>query len=385
MKKHWTNEDIVGALTGTPTRRQFLQGGAALAAGAYLAPCFANSAQAAGLGELKLLAWEGFSFQQELADFLKEKGIALTVSTISTQDDVQVRLSGATPTAIDVTSYNQGYAELYGKALKIMQPLDLERLPNYNEADIFPEFYHQPAWFWDGDLYGVVMGWGVNTIVYNPDLVPEPKSYKDLLQPEYTGKIAFIDDSLANWPIFARIAGFGDKYPNLTTDELATVFEAMQPYRDQSKVFASSIGDVVNLFSNGEIGVLFCGWSGTPSETIKQNVTTKYTIPAEGGAIWSDAFFIPKSAQNLDAAYAYINEILSPEAQAEHARLTLSGTINRKAVPLMDEATRQLFDYDNLKDIFDKSPLPAIPPLQSEDYATFEQWVTATADFKIGF
>lgn len=356
-----------------------------MAAGGFLAPFLPGMAGAQALGELKILAWEGFAFETELDDYLVDKGINLSMSTISTQDDVQIRLTGSTPAAIDISSYNQGYADFYGKALKIMQPLDMARIPNYNKDDIFPEFYDHPAFFWDGSQYGVVSGWGINTLVYNPALVPEPKSFLDLLKPEYAGQIAFVDDQLANWPIYARLAGLGDKYPNVTKDELVQVFDAMKPYRDQSKVFASSIGDVINLFVNGEIGVLFSGWSGIPVETIKQGVETSYTVVAEGGAIWSDAYFIPTSAQNLDAAYAFIEGMISPEAQAEHAQLTLSGSINRKAVPLMDDATRALFDYDNLAAIFAGSPLPSIPPLESAEFATFDDWVQATSDFKVGF
>lgn len=385
MKTIWTNDEIRAAAQGKPTRRQFLTGTTVAAVGGFLAPWLPGAARADGLGELKILAWEGFAFQEELKDYMAEKGIAQALSTISTQDDVQIRLSGSTPTAIDVTSFNQGYAELYGRVLKIMQPLDTARIPNYNANDIFPEFYQAQPWSMDGQLFGVVMGWGINCVVFNPAKVPEPASYQDLLKPEYAGQIAFVDDSLANWPMFARLTGFGDKYPNVTRDELVQIFEGMKPYREQSKVFAASIGDVINLFVNGEIGVLFSGWSGIPHETGAQGVETKYTLPSEGGAIWSDAFFIPTSATNTDAAYAFIDGMIAPQAQADHARLTLSGTINKAAVPLMDEATRGLFNYDDLAGIFAKSPLPAIPPLASDEFATFDDWVQATADFKIGF
>lgn len=385
MKEIWTTEDLRAAASGQPTRRRVLQGGAAAIAGGFLAPLLPGIARASGLGELKLLAWEGFTFEEELKEYLAEKGIDLAISAIASQDDVQIRLAGPTPTVVDVTSYNQGYAELYGRTLNIIQPLDEARLPNYSAETIFPEFYHQPAWYWDGQLQGVVMGWGINCIVCNPAKVPEPASYADLLKPEYAGQIAFVEDPLANWPIFARLTGFGDKYPNVTRDELAQIFEGMKPWRDQSKVFAASIGDVINLFVNGEIGVLFCGWSGIPVETGAQGVETRYVVPAEGGAIWSDAFFIPSSAENLDAAYAFIDGMIAPQAQADHARLTLSGTINKAALPLMDDTTRALFDYDNLADLFARSPLPSIPPLASDEFATFDDWVQANTDFKVGF
>lgn len=385
MRHIWTAEELKASLLGQPTRRGLLKGAASGLAGAFIAPFIPSAAYAEDLGDINLLAWDGFTFQDYLKDYLSEKGIKLNISNIATQDDVQLRLTGSTPTVIDVTSYNQGYADFYGKSLKIMQPLDEARIPNYNEADIFPEFYRNPLWYWDGKLYGVVMGWGINTLIYAPGRVPEPKSYTDLLKPEYKNKLAFVDDPLANWPIYPRLAGLGDKYPNVTKDELKHIFDVMAPYREQSKIIAPTLGDVTNLFGSGEVGVLFCGWGGFPSETIKQKVETKAVVPVEGGAMWSDAFFTPITAKNRNAANSYINGIISPEVQAKHAAATLSGTINKKALLLMDDATRALFDYNDLSGIFKKAPFAKIPPVQSEEFATFDDWMRAYTDFKAGF
>lgn len=385
MRQAWTTDDIRNALDGKPSRRGLLCGAAAGLAGAFLAPFFPRNALAEEGGELKLLAWEGYAFEKELGDFFDKEGIKLQMSSISTQDDVQAKLVGNTPTVIDVTSYNQGYADYYGKELKIMSPLDRAKLPNYNPTDIFEQFYEKPLWYWDGELYGVVMGWGLNLLVYNPKLVPKPASYKDLLKPEYSGKLTFMDDTLATWPMIARVAGFGKKFPNLTPEELSQAFEALLPYREQCRVFVSSGGDAVNLFANGEIGIVFSGWSSFPVDTAAQGVETVTTIPEEGASMWSDAFFIPKTATNRAAAHKYINAILSAEAQAAHAALTRSGTINKKALPLMDAPTRALFDYDNLDALFKATPLNDMPPRTSDKYATFDQWTKAWEDFKSGF
>lgn len=385
MKHIWTADEIRCAQLGTPTRRKFLKGASAALGGAFLAPYLGHPARAAALGELKMLAWENMVLQEQFKDFLDANGITIKASILSTQDDVQVHLSGSKPNPVDMSSYSHGYSDFYVKELKIASPMDPAKVPNYNESDIFPEFYNKPLWVKDGQLYGVPAIWGLNAMVYNPKLVPEPQSYKDLLKPEYKGLVFFTDDTVASWPIIARLGGFGDKYPDLTPAELEASFAAARPYVEQCRVFAGSYGDAINLFVNGEVGVLFCGWTGIPLETAKSGVETRVKIPSDGGAMWCDSWFIPVSATNPDAAYAYINEMIGPEGSAKMAEAIACGTPNRKSVALLDEVTRSFFNYDNLSADLANSPMQGIPPRESKELATFDNWVAAWEQLKLGF
>ncbi|MES2433444.1 MAG: PotD/PotF family extracellular solute-binding protein [Pseudomonadota bacterium] len=384
MKSHWTTDQISAAASGGFSRRHFLGGATALTGGALLAPLFPSLAKAAG-GELSVMAWEGFTMETELKEWLASEGITLKASIIGTQDDVNARLVGSTPVPTDVSEFNQGYNHFYGDELAITTPLDEAKLPNYNANDTFAGFYKAETWFWDGKLHGVPWIWGLNSLVFNPAVVPEPKSYTDLLKPEYKDKVAFGDDTLATWPMIARVAGYGDKFPNLTTDELDDAFAQMDPYRAQCRVFAASNGDAINLLVNGEIGALFCGWSGIPNETTKQGVETKYVIPTEGAAMWCDAWFIPTAANNPDLAHAYINATLGAQAQADVCKNVVGGSVQKTALDHMDAATRALFSYDDLDKVFASSPLQGIPPRKSDAYATYDQWVAKWEEFKLGF
>ncbi|MBY3381813.1 ABC transporter substrate-binding protein [Rhizobium laguerreae] len=382
MKKHWTLDQINAF---TADRRAFLNGSATLLGSAVLAPYFPGAAQAAIGGELKIMAWEGFTLDAELKDWRERNGIKANVTIISTQDDVQGKFVGGTPISLDVAEYNQGYDKFYGDELKITSPLDAAKIPNYSKEKTFSGFYMTEHWYWNNVLHGIPWIWGLNSLVYNPKVIPSIETYKDLLKPEYKGKLAFGDDTTATWPMIARIAGMGDKYPNLTLEELDQAYKALNPYRDQSKVFSASNGDSINLFVSGEIGALFAGWSGIPTETAKQNVETRYAIPEEGAAMWCDAWFIPPSATNVETAYAFINESLNPKAQAEVCKAIVGGAVQKTAVELMDDATRALFDYDNLDEVFRNAPLQGIPPRASDSYATYDQWVEKWTEFKSGF
>ena len=389
VRRMWTHEEIRAAADGNYaelmlSRRKMLGMGAAAAGAAFLGPFFPSAARAEVGGTLRMMTWQGYDMIQDAKGWLDENKVRTELATITAQDDVQAKFLGGSPVPIDLTEYNQAYNRLYVDELDIIRPLEMDKIPNYNKDDIFPGFYQTPLWYWDDTQWGVPFVWGLNSLVYNPAMMDKPTSYKDLLKPELAGLITITDEITGTWPIAARVAGLGKKYPNVTREELAEIFEVMKEYRAQCKTFSPSNGDIISLFVAGEIAACFNCWSGIPFEAAKQGVKLDYVIPEEGAVMWSDAWFTPRAGKNPDTAHAYINETLKPEYQAKLARDTTAGIVNRHAVPLMDEETRGLFDYDNLDAVFANSPLEGIPPRESEEFATYDDWVRAYEDLKIG-
>lgn len=363
--------------------RRKLLGGAAAMGGAYLG-AWVPPANAAVGGELQLMAWEGYTLESETAAWQKANNVTIKAAIMSSQDDVTAKLAGSSPVRLDLTEYSNGYGAIYAE-LGVLAELDVSKVPNYNKADVYPPFYQGDMWYWDSKQWAIPWCWGLDTIVVNPQTLGfEVKSYKDLLRPELKGKLAFLDNPLTLWPQIAKVAGYGDKFPNLSKDELKDCLEKLIPYRDQTKVFASSNGDVISLFASGEIAACFCVWSAVPLETAKQNVTTQAVYPEEGGAVWADAWFIPKNSENVDTAYAYINEALTPEIQASISKTAVCSSVSNKAPALMDAVTRGLFDYDNFDEKFKAIKIYGQPPRSSDKYATYDDWLQAWADFKAG-
>lgn len=384
----WTHEEIKAAAErdldrfASLNRRRVLQGGLA-AAGVMAMPFIPRPAQADVGGDLITLTWEGFDNIEATKEWAANNHVSITNASMATQDDVQAKLIGGSPVRLDVTSYNQAYNTFYADELKIIEALDPARIPNYNETDIFDAFYRKDRWFWNDTLWAVPFCWGLVALVYNPKMMARPKSYKDLLAPELEGKIAFVDDNTGTWPGLAKVAGV-DSYPNVTKDELAKIFENAKLYREQTKSFAPSNGDVVSLFVAGEIAACFCIGTNVTVDTARQGVVTEYVIPEEGAFMWSDALCIPKSVGNIDTAYAFINEVMGPLPQAAQSKRNICGSPSRKAVEAMDDDTRSLFDYAKLDDVLKNTPLLGIPPRESDDIATYDEWVQAYENLKVG-
>ncbi|RUX21817.1 extracellular solute-binding protein [Mesorhizobium sp. M7A.F.Ca.US.011.01.1.1] len=365
-------------------RRRFLMGSAALTAGATLG-AWVPEARAEIGGNLEIMAWEGYTMEKETEEWRKQHNLTVRAAIMASQDDVTAKIVGDNAVRLDAAEYSNGYNAIYNE-LKVLTPLDTSKVPNYTKEDIYPPFYQGDMWHWDETQWAIPWCWGLDTIVINPELAgTEVKSYTDLLKPELKGKVAFLDNPLTLWPQIAKVTGYGDKFPNMTKDELTDCMEKLKPYRDQTKVFASSNGDVISLFASGEIAACFCVWSAVPLETAKQNVKTVAIYPTEGGAVWADAWFIPKNAENIDSAYAYINQALDPQVQASVSKTAVCSTVSKKAVPLMDETTKALFDYANFDEQFKHIRIYGQPPRTSDQYATYDDWLQVWADFRQGF
>ncbi len=391
-RRTWTHEDIKAAADGnvehyaTVSRRDLMKGGlaaAAAASGAFTMPFIPGAAQAAMAGDVITLTWEGFDNLESTKEWASKNGVKVTNSSMATQDDVQTKLVGGSPVRLDVTSYNQAYNKFYADELKILNALDTAKLPNYNQTDIFAPFYQKERWFWNGTQWGVPFCWGLVALVYNPKMMAKPTSYKDLLKPELKGKIVISDDNTGTWPTFAKVAGV-DSYPNVSKDELKKIFENAKLYRAQAKSFAASNGDIVSLMISGEIAACLCCGTDSVASAKRQGGSADYAIPSEGAFMWSDALCIPKSTGNPDGALAFINEAMGATAQAAQAKKTICGTPNSKAVALMDADTKGLFDYANLNEVLKNTPLLGIPPRESKEFATYDEWVQAYEGLKSG-
>jgi len=364
-------------------RRTFMLGAAASAAGLYISS-FVPSAFAASSGHLEILGWEGETGDAELAEWRKQRGITVRSSYASNQDDITARLAGSDPVQLDLTMYALGYETIY-QEMGLLKAIDTSKIPNYSAENTVPLFYKGSRWYWDGKQWGIPLLWGMNTIVYNPKNVKKPTEYKDLLDPKLKGRLTFVDDGTSNWSLIAIIAGYGDKFPNLTRAEFDDAFEKLKPYRDQCRVFAASSGDAVSLLVSGEVDAVFSASANTPSETKKRCVVTELSVPKEGAALWCDALFIPKTAKDVPLALEFINKTLEADTQAKMATTMFSGVVNSKAVPLLPEELRNTFDYANLDSFFEKSKLYGQPPLSSDKYVTYAEWIDQWANFKGSF
>ena len=229
------------------------------------------------------------------------------------------------------------------------------------------------------------LGFGVSTRCYTIPLQwTKPSSYTDLLDPKHKGKIAIADDTVSSWPVAARVAGFGDKFPNVTPDELKQIFTNFNQYREQARLVVLSMGDTASLMASGELDAALCADPNIINIGAEQDADLAMAIPKEGPVLWVDSWFVPISADNVETAHAFMNASLDPKVQAEVAMAVNQFPVSPGAVEHLSEEARNRIDYSNL-DAFFSGGLPGIPPTEADgQHATYDDWVRAWEGFKAG-
>ncbi|NNG63104.1 extracellular solute-binding protein, partial [Pseudomonas fragi] len=98
----------------------------------------------------------------------------------------------------------------------------------------------------------------------------------------------------------------------------------------------------ISDLANGNICVAV-GYSGDLEQSISRakeaggKVKLKYAIPKEGAGSFYDMVAIPKDAENVDAAYAWMNFLMQPEIMAEITNSVRFPNGNKAATPLVNK------------------------------------------------
>jgi spermidine/putrescine transport system substrate-binding protein len=109
----------------------------------------------------------------------------------------------------------------------------------------------------------------------------------------------------------------------------------------------------------------------------------KAFIPAEGAFAWADSYSIAKGAPNPNAAYAFIDTMVSAAGDGVVGAATSSGVTNQKSIATLPKAQRKLYPYEDLDGYFERLGFYSIPPLEPKgDLATLKDWNAAWEEFK---
>ena len=227
-----------------------------------------------------------------------------------------MRAAGVGKSPYGVVMTNEIYASVL-RAEGQFRKLDRALLPNL--ADLYPIATDAAAGF---GVVGLVSPIGIG---YRTDMVKTPpKSWKDLwTNPEFKGRIGLYGVTNTAGKMMLMLAGklYGSGIRDLDTGfaKLAQLGRVMQTDFNMSTMM--STGEVVVApFDFGEIARLR-----------NQGLPVDCVSPAEGLLMWDQTFSIPQGAP-VGAAHAYIDYVLSPEAQGVLMKEFFVSPVNRKVV-----------------------------------------------------
>ncbi len=353
-------------------RRSLLAGGLGLAGSATL-----RSAGVTGAENLQMLCWGGYDDPNLTKRFRESTGFGVGSQRIGSNDEFFTFLRAGGVGKFDVITPGNGVVQGLAE-LGLIQPIDWSRLKN--AANLFPRF-HTPEWAtFNGQVFAAPVSWRTSPLVYNADTIGElPVNWVDLRDPAFTGRVVMTDDVLSHFTIWNRARG-AENPAVVTIQQLNETVEAVLDIkRNQTVAFVANMNDLASQLVNGPAAISSVGMENATVQSAAKGANLQLARPAPGDFSICEALCIVAESPRIDAAYAFIDEMLSTESQHWMANVFVRGTVASTAVPELNESIRLLYNYDDLDQVFSLSPLVGFPPLSTEEgeIATYLDWVIA--------
>jgi spermidine/putrescine-binding protein len=250
--------------------------------------------------ELNMFVWTEYFPQDMLDCFELVYGITLNRDEYSSNEEMYAKLS-AGGTAYDLAQPTDYIVPLMIRQ-GLLQELDQSKLPNMKNMD--------EGWmdqeFDPGNKYSVPYLAGTDAIVVNTDTVENvPDSWADLWDPEYAGRMVFLDDSRAVIGLTLLTLGYD---PN-TTDpaQLEEAKNKLAELVPNIKLFDSDSPKTALIAGDVDLGMT---WTFEALAAQQENPAIQYVYPEEGAILWQDNWVMLKDAAHPDAAYAWLNYIM---------------------------------------------------------------------------
>ena len=304
------------------SRRAFLAGTGAVAAGLTVAPRFGWSAEEA---KLNFYNWDTYIGENTLDDFKDASGIEVKMDLFADNDELFAKLKEGNP-GYDVIVPTNDFVERMITA-DMLVPLDHSKIPNF-KANVDEAF--QEAEFDPGRKFSMPYMWGTMGIGYRKSRVSGvPDSWKHVFDSdEYSGKIAWLSEITLE----TTLKYLGYSLNSTDTNHIKEAEELLIKQKPHVKTVAEDNGQ--DLLLAGEVD-LAMEWNGDILQVMAEDDDLSYVVPKEGSLVWQDTLCIPKGAPHPENAHKFIDFILDAKVGAEIADFIQYATPNKAAKALL--------------------------------------------------
>ncbi len=334
------------------SRRTILKGAAAAGAVAAMGPWIVKDAFSSS-GELNLLIWSDEQPDPVIPNFTKQTGIKVNTTPFSQNEEQINKLQATKGQGFDLCQPTRDRAPQF-KDLALLQPFDINKVPN--SKNLIPSMLEASTsvWTWDGKQYHLPHCWGTEAMAWRTDEWkgnPATLSFGDLWSDDVKGKILGRPHSL--------IQGIGlwmDANGKLPTNRMLDAYKdeaTMRKIWGQLTDFAVAHKPWVKQFwdsaDDTKSGLLQNGcvlgqtWDGPVLSLKKDGKPVTYQAPKEGAIAWLDGWAMPSAATNVDQAYAWLNYLYTPEVGANVAEGSGYNPVITGADTLLSAAAKKNF------------------------------------------
>nr|WP_321467811.1 extracellular solute-binding protein [uncultured Desulfobulbus sp.] len=281
---------------------------------------------------VNLYIWSEYIPDEVLADFTKETGIKVNISTYDSNEAMyaKVKLVGK---GYDLVVPSSDYVGLMRRE-GLLLPVDTKKIANFSL--IAPRFTNQS--FDPNNGYSVPYMWGSTALAVNTALLPKGTVAKsaDLWKAELRGKLLLPNDLREVLGLGLKILGYSIN--ETAPEHLHQAYEKLQSLMPQVRVFDSDSPKQALLSGEVAAGLVYNGEAYIANG---ENPDIEYIYPPEGFSLWLDSFCIPKGAEHVEEAYKFIDYVLKAKVSAAISESMGYSSPNTEAVALLPEAMKK--------------------------------------------
>ena len=298
------------------TRRTVLKSTLSLGASLLAAPAFVRSAFSSS-GELNVMMWPDYLSNNLIGDFMEATGIKVNLTEVASNTSILEKVQ-KTEGAFDLIcpTHNQYTA---WQSAELLQPFDLAKVQTENLIKPFVDFADSAWNFDDAGMHWLPLVWGAEAMAWRTDKwKPEggQASYADLWSAENqgyamgrafslmtaAGLVLEQEGSIDNGAVWA---GYNDEEAMRKTWRVITDW-CLERKGALHSLWRNAEDQVAGL--KGDVSVAQT-WDGTAFGLKSTGQPVIFKAPKEGALVWSDGLAMPKSAVNLEQAYAFMSFI----------------------------------------------------------------------------
>ena len=293
---------------------------------------------------LNVLNWGDYIHPQLLRQFEDETGIAVKYTTMTSNEEMLVKLASA-DNIYDVCFPSDYLIEKLA-ADDLLYPINKANIPNLSNIDSrFLNLSFDPD-----NTYSVPYMWGTVGILYNKTMVSDPvDSWNILWDEKYAGQILMYDRMRDTIGITLKKLGY-----DINTRNEADILAAQEALIAQKPLVRAYLTDDIKMeLINGSaaMGVVY---SGDAVYCISENPDLAYVVPKEGSNVWFDNIIIPKTSQHTAEAEQFINFLCDAKVAAQNSDYIGFSTPNAEALKLMDPSYAADPTYNPPQDVLDR-------------------------------
>ena len=294
--------------------------------------------------ELRLLTWSGYAPKPLVDKFQKETGITVKI-TQSNNEEMIAKLRATRGAGFDLAQPSQDRIMSVQEKYKIYQPIDMSKIKTDQIIDSMLEAVKMNTMV-GGQPHAVPHCWGTSGLVVNKKFAPKANDYSDILNAMYKGRISY---RLKRPTLIALAFAMGEnpfaKYGDAMAYEalMEKVGQAMIDGKGFVKNYWTNGDNLLQSMRSGEVHVAMA-WDGGGWKLHAETPNIDFIAPRSGALGWIDTFAIPAKAENVEAAYKWINFMLRPENAGAFTNSAKYGTASKGAVQYLNAEIKSNFE-----------------------------------------